>query len=80
MAAQARDGYHQIGLTRMSATPETGVVDRNCRLHGVQGLYVASASVFPVSSQANPTLSVVALALRLAAHLAENHSRSRAAA
>lgn len=69
IATKSRDGYHQIGLTRMSASPETGVVDPNCRVHGTENLFVASASVFPVSGQANPTLSVVAMALRLADHL-----------
>lgn len=64
--SQARDGYHQAGLARMSAVPRDGVVDANCRVHGVSNLFVASAAVFPVSGQANPTLSVVALALRLA--------------
>ncbi|WP_291734013.1 GMC family oxidoreductase [Leisingera sp. F5] len=70
---KSRDGYHQIGLTRMSVNPDDGVVDANCRVHGAENLFVASASVFPVSGQANPTLSVVAMALRLAAHILENH-------
>ncbi len=67
---QACDGYHQIGLTRMSAGPEDGVVDVNCRAHGLQNLYLAGAGVFPTGGQANPTLPAVALALRLAEHLA----------
>lgn len=67
--AQARDGYHQIGTTRMSRVPHDGVVDTDCRVHGLLGLYVASASVFPTSGSANPTLAVVAMALRLAQHL-----------
>lgn len=67
--AQARDGYHQIGTTRMSRDPGDGIVDTNCRVHGLLGLYVASASVFPTSGSANPTLAVVAMALRLAQHL-----------
>ncbi|SDI62220.1 GMC oxidoreductase [Alloyangia pacifica] len=67
--AMARDGYHQIGLTRMANSPLNGVVDPNCRVFGTENLHIAAASVFPVSGQANPTLSVVALALRLAAHL-----------
>lgn len=67
--SQARDGYHQAGLARMSAFPKDGVVDPNCRVHGTSNLFVASAAVFPVSGQANPTLSVVALALRLAHEL-----------
>ncbi|MFQ6550876.1 GMC oxidoreductase [Aestuariibius insulae] len=76
---QSRDGYHQIGMTRMSADPSNGVVDENCRVHDTDNLYIASASVFPVSGQANPTLSVVAFALRLAEHLADARSASRAA-
>lgn len=66
---QALDGYHQIGLTRMSADPRDGVVDRNCRVHDLANLYVVGSSVFPTAGQANPTLPAVALALRLADHL-----------
>lgn len=72
---QARDGYHQIGLTRMAAEPSQGVVDRNCRVFGMRNLFVASSSIFPRSGQANPTLSIVAFALRLAAHLAPGGGR-----
>jgi choline dehydrogenase-like flavoprotein len=60
---------HHIGTTRMSATPEDGVVDANLKVHGTQNLFAASASVFPTSSQAHPTLTIVALAIRLAHHL-----------
>lgn len=67
---QAKDGYHQIGTTRMALTPRDGVVDADCRVHGIDNLYVASSSVFPSSGQANPTFAAVALALRLANHLA----------
>ncbi len=67
--AQACDGYHQIGTTRMSGDPRHGVVDGNCRVHGFGNLYVASASVLPTSGSANPTLFTVAMALRLAGHL-----------
>ncbi len=66
-------GGHHSGTTRMSDSPRDGVVDRDCRVHGVAGLYVASASVTPTSSQANPTLTAIALALRLADHLKERH-------
>lgn len=66
---QALDGYHQIGLTRMSDTVGTGVVDRNCRVHEVANLFVAGSSVFPTAGQANPTMPAVALALRLGDHL-----------
>jgi choline dehydrogenase-like flavoprotein len=62
-------GGHHIGTTRMGVDPRTSVVDPDCRVHGVDNLYIAGASVFPTSSQANPTLTVVALALRLASHL-----------
>jgi choline dehydrogenase-like flavoprotein len=60
---------HNIGTTRMAVTPETGVVDVNCKVHGVENLFVAGASVFPTSSHANPTLMLIALALRLADYL-----------
>jgi choline dehydrogenase-like flavoprotein len=63
-------GGHHIGTTRISADPKTGVVDPTCRVHGVSNLYVASASVFPTSGQANPTLTLLALTFRLAEHLA----------
>jgi choline dehydrogenase-like flavoprotein len=53
----------------MGTDPRTSVVDANCRVHGVSNLYIASCAVFPTSSQANPTLTLVALAVRLAAHL-----------
>jgi choline dehydrogenase-like flavoprotein len=68
---QARDGYHQIGTTRMGLRPQDSVVDPECRVHGIDNLYVSSSSVFPTSGQANPTFAAVALALRLAAHLAD---------
>jgi choline dehydrogenase-like flavoprotein len=64
-------GYHQAGTTRMSRTPEGGVVDANLEVHGVRGLYVASTSVLPTSSQANPTLLGIALGVRLADRLAK---------
>jgi choline dehydrogenase-like flavoprotein len=66
---QYTDASHHIGTTRMSDNPRKGVVDRNCRVHGVTNLFVAGSSVFPTSGYANPTLSIVALAIRLAEHL-----------
>ena len=60
---------HNIGTTRMSTSPESGVVDTDCRVHGVENLYIAGASVFPTSGHANPTLMLIALALRLGEHL-----------
>lgn len=62
-------GFHHMGTTRMCTDPRDGVVDPNCRVHGVDNLYVAGSSVFPTSGYAPPTLTIVALALRLAAHL-----------
>lgn len=67
---QTTDGFHSIGTTRMSADPATGVVDADCRVHGVSNLYVASSSVLPTSAEANPTFFAAALAVRLAHHLA----------
>lgn len=63
-------GYHHMGTTRMAASPRDGVVDGDCRVHGVPNLYIAGSSVFPTSGWANPTVTIVALALRLADHLA----------
>ncbi|MGB3136515.1 MAG: GMC family oxidoreductase [Nodosilinea sp.] len=60
---------HHLGTTRMSASPQQGVVNENCRVHTVPNLYVASSSVFPTGGYTNPTLTILALALRLADHL-----------
>ena len=54
----------------MGSDPARSVVDANCRVHGYANLYVAGGSVFPTSGWANPTLTIVALALRTADHLA----------
>lgn len=61
--------HHHIGTTRMAGDPRHGVVNGQGRVHGVDNLYVAGSSVFPTSGQATPTLTIVALALRLAEHL-----------
>ncbi len=63
------DCAHPTGATRMSRSDERGVVDPDCRVHGLRNLFVAGSSVFPVGGQANPTLAIIALAARLAAHL-----------
>jgi choline dehydrogenase-like flavoprotein len=70
---------HHIGTTRMADIPSNGVVDRDCRVHGMQNLFVSGSSVFPTSGHANPTLMIVALALRLA-HLLKRPLRNAAAA
>lgn len=63
-------GFHHMGTTRMHDDPSRGVVDRACKVHGVENLYIASCAVFPTGGSAPPTSTVVALALRLADHLA----------
>ncbi len=73
-------GGHHIGTARMGANPKTSVVDADCRVHSVQNLYLAGSAVFPTSSQANPTLTIVALALRLADRLVQRLQPRRAAA
>lgn len=70
-------GRHHMGTTRMHADERRGVVDSNCRVHGCANLYVAGSSVFPTGGYANPTLTIVALAIRLADHI---KSRLRSAA
>lgn len=62
-------GFHHIGTTRMAEDEKQGVVDANCRVHNMENLYIAGSSVFPTSANINPTLTLVALALRLADHL-----------
>ena len=62
-------GDHHMGALRMSAAPEDGIVDINSRLHSVDNLYIAGSAIFPTGGYANPTLTIVALALRLADHL-----------
>lgn len=62
-------GFHYTGTARMSDGPRSGVVDRHCRVHAVDNLYVAGSAAFPTCGHAPPTLTIVALAARLAAHL-----------
>jgi len=62
-------GVHQMGTTRMHTDPKQGVVDENCRVHGLSNLFIAGSSVFPTVGYANPVLTLVALALRLADHV-----------
>ena len=74
-------GWHQIGTTRAHVDPRRGVVDADCKVHGIANLFIAGSSVFPTSGAAPPTLTIIALALRLADHLrrtigAEHHSTS----
>jgi choline dehydrogenase-like flavoprotein len=65
----AGDSGHHLGTTRMHHSPKCGVTDPDGRVHSVRNLYVSGSSVFPTSGHANPTLTIVALAIRLAEHL-----------
>lgn len=69
-------GLHLMGTTRMSNSPTLGVVDANCKIHGLANLYIAGSSVFPTYGTANPTLTIVALALRLCDHLKQGALRA----
>lgn len=60
---------HDMGTTKMADSPKNGVVDQNCRVHGVNNLYIAGSSVFPTSGFVNPTLTIIALSLRIADHI-----------
>jgi choline dehydrogenase-like flavoprotein len=64
-------GWHHMGTTRMSDDPKKGVVDSNCKVYGINNLYIAGSSCFATAGAVNPTLTVVALSLRLASHLKE---------
>lgn len=68
-------GNHHIGTTRMAEDPTRGVVNEDCRVFGIDNLFIAGSSVFPTSGVANPTLTIVALALRLADHIETRAAR-----
>ena len=61
---------HHMGTTRMSNSDKKGVVDRNCKVHGVDNLYIAGSSVFATGGACNPTMPIIQLCLRLAKHIA----------
>jgi choline dehydrogenase-like flavoprotein len=69
------NGMHHMGTTRMHDDPRQGVVDANCRVHDMANLFVAGSSVFTTGGIANPTLTIVALAIRLADHLRQTAAR-----
>lgn len=62
-------GWHHMGTTKMNDDPKKGVIDSNCRVHGIRNLFIAGSSCFPTAGAANPTLTIVALSLRLSKHL-----------
>jgi choline dehydrogenase-like flavoprotein len=63
------DQFHHIGTARMNDSPGLGVVDRHCRVHDIGNLYIAGSAVFPTSGHSNPTLTIIALSMRLADRL-----------
>ena len=68
--------WHHMGTLRMSSDPTQGVVDPNCKVHGMENLYVAGSSIFPTCSTDMPTLTLMALAHRLADHLTNKLAES----
>jgi choline dehydrogenase-like flavoprotein len=69
-------GWHHMGTTRMSDDPNTGVVDADCKMHGIANLFIAGASCFVTAAAPNPTLTIVALSLRLSDHLKKLQNRT----
>jgi choline dehydrogenase-like flavoprotein len=69
--AQLEGTWHHMGTTRMHDSPREGVVDRNCKVHGISNLYIGGSSVFPTVGANFPTITITALALRLSEHLAK---------
>jgi choline dehydrogenase-like flavoprotein len=65
-------GWHNMGTTRMHVDPKSGVVDQNCKVHGLSNLYIAGPSVFPTVGCANPVLTSIAMSFRLADYLRKN--------
>jgi choline dehydrogenase-like flavoprotein len=62
-------GHHHLGTARMHGDPKQGVVDADCKVHGIANLFVAGSAVFPTYGASNPTLNLLAVTLRLANHL-----------
>ena len=76
-ATRCVEKAHPSGTTRMDIDPRNGVVDQNCQVHGVKGLFVSGSSVFPTSGAANPTLMIVTMSLRLSDWLKSSFFGSR---
>jgi choline dehydrogenase-like flavoprotein len=75
LSSQVRGVAHHLGATRMSDDPRSGVVDRNCRVYGIDNLFINSGSVMPTGGFAGPTFTIVALGIRLADHLKDKLAR-----
>jgi choline dehydrogenase-like flavoprotein len=69
LAGYVGDAAHHIGTARMCNNPTQGVVDSNCRVHNIDNLYIGSGAVFPTGGASNPTLTIIALCLRIADQL-----------
>jgi choline dehydrogenase-like flavoprotein len=69
--------WHHMGTARMHEDPRRGVVDADCRVHGMENLFIAGSSVFPTCGSDMPTITIVALALRLADHVKASFNRSK---
>lgn len=67
--ALAHDSAHHMGTTRMQESPQFGVVDSDCKVHGISNLFIGSSAVFPTSSRSNPTMTILALSIRIADRL-----------
>ena len=70
MSAHPIGGFHHLGTTRMASDPKSGVTDSFGQVHGLANLFVAGTSLFPTAGWANPTLTMLALALRTADRIA----------
>ena len=68
---KAHDSAHNMGTARMHGNPQLGVVDDQCRVHGKANLFIGSSAVFPTCSRSNPTLTIMALCVRIADRLKE---------
>jgi choline dehydrogenase-like flavoprotein len=77
ISGHALGGYHHMGTTRMGTDPATSVVDPECRIHGMDNLWIAGSSVFPTGGWSNPTLTIIALSLRLAERVAAEAGRTQ---
>jgi choline dehydrogenase-like flavoprotein len=66
---RAHDSAHHMGTTRMHEDPRRGVVNSQCQVHGIANLFVGSSAVFPTSARSNPTLTILALCVRIADRL-----------
>jgi choline dehydrogenase-like flavoprotein len=67
-------GWHHMGTTRMSSNAKEGVVDANCKVHGISNLYMAGSSCYVTAGAVNPTLTLLALTIRLSDHLKQKMS------